>query len=412
MVGGTETLSAEDQEGKSHTIEAGHVRFAVEEVFKGSLASETTIEIASMNGTSCGPYGLKRGQRYIVYAYADEKDSRILYSGVCTRTRQLDSNYAKEDLDFLRNLPPAGSGGNLRGRIWADLRAGGATPLPNVKVNIRGDDDQVRTVTTDKEGGFLLKSLKAGVYRVEPEFPANYWTDRRIEEVSVDDRGTAVVGFEAYLNGRVAGRMVDKDGQSFNSPFLHLEADRKSLYAQSTGQSGGFEARGVPPGEYFLYLEMRNSDYSRKTRFYYPGTFERSEAAVVKVGLGETVEGLVFRLPDEFKVRTIEGQVVWEDGQPASNVEVMLLCPRSAVPDGFAVEFGPTSGGTDEQGRFRLEGFTDEAYWIEARGKRGSKKGGLIEAHSQSKRIVVTDNLKGIKLILSEKGRIGGCGRE
>lgn len=90
---------------------------------KGVVANETTIEIASMNGTSCGPYGLKRGERYIVYAYSNKKDETTLYSGVCTRTAPVISSYAKEDLDFLRNLPPAGAGGNLRGRIWADLRA-------------------------------------------------------------------------------------------------------------------------------------------------------------------------------------------------------------------------------------------------------------------------------------------------
>src|SRR5262249_36895932 len=91
MLGGTEQLSAQNRGGRSYTIEAGQVRFAVEEVFKGSLGSEATIEVASMQGTSCGPYGLKRGERYIVYAYAAEQQTDILHSGVCTRTAPVDS---------------------------------------------------------------------------------------------------------------------------------------------------------------------------------------------------------------------------------------------------------------------------------------------------------------------------------
>ena len=410
MLGGTEKLSVKDRDGKSDPIEAGTVRFLVEEVFKGSLGTEAAIEIASMAGTSCGPYGLKRGERYVVYAYADKTNPDVLRSGVCTRTAPIDRKDTKADLDFLRSLQPAGTGGNLQGRVWADLRAGGATPLPNVKVHIRGDDQQVRTVTTNEEGQFELKNLKPGVYSVEPEFPANYSGDDRAQ-VTIDDRGTAIVGFEAYINGKIAGRMVDKDGQGFNSSFLHLtSADGKSLYGSPTRERGGFESVGVPPGEYVLYLELQNSDRKRNARFYYPGTFEREEARLIKVGLGETVEGLDFVLPDGFKVRGIEGQVVWPDGQPAANVEVLLLCPQSTNPDGFAVEFGPTVSGTDEQGRFRLEGFTGEVYWIQARGSRkGGKRGDVVEFHSVSKRLIVNDNLKGSRIVLSEKGFGAGC---
>ncbi|HVG32218.1 MAG TPA: SpaA isopeptide-forming pilin-related protein [Pyrinomonadaceae bacterium] len=410
MLGGNEKLSVKDSKGKSHSIEAGDVRFMVEEIFKGDVAGETTIQVASHNGTSCGPYGLKRGERYLVYVYSSEEDEKILYTGVCTRTVAVSSNYAKEDLDFLRNLPAAGTGGNLQGSIWADLREGGATPLPNVKVNIRNADNQVITVSTDKDGKFELKKLKAGKYRVEPEFPANYTSENEFAEVKVDDRGTASVGFEAYINGRVSGRIIDREGQGFNSIFLHLVGGDKSVYGHSTGEGGGFEAQGIPPGEYVLYLEMHHADYQKNRNFYYPGTFQREEATVIKVGLGEKVEGIEFLLPDEFKVRTVEGQVVWEDGQPAADVEVILLCPASVKPNGFVVEFTPNQTQTDKQGRFRIEGLTGESYWIEARGsKADGKKDELIEAHSPSRKIILSENLKNISLVLSERGLAGGC---
>jgi hypothetical protein len=410
MLGGTEKLSVKDRDGKSRTIEAGKVRFTVEEIFKGEIAGETVINIASMVGSSCGPYGLKRGERYLVYAYASRSDKKILNTGVCTGTKPLNSTSIKEDLDFLRNLPPAGSGGNLRGKIWANLRTESITPFPGVKVNIRSADDQVTTVSTDERGKFEVKKLRPGTYRVEPQFPANYMTEQKFREVTVDDRGTAEVAFEAYINGRILGRIVDKEGQGFNSIFLNLVAGDKTVYGHSTGENGGFEAEGVPPGEYLLYLEMRTADYQKNQNFYYPGTFQREEAKVIKVGLGETVEGIELLLPEEFKVRTIEGEVAWGDGQPAAGVEVLLLCPQSSRPEGFAIEFSPTRTQTDEQGRFQIEGFTGESYWIEARGSKNSgKKEERGETHSPSRKIVLSESVKNIKLVLSEKGFAGNC---
>jgi len=191
-----------------------------------------------------------------------------------------------------------------------------------------------------------------------------------------------------------------------------LASDGKSLYGHSTRQNGGFAASGVPPGNYTLYIELHGSDRKSDKKWYYPGTFERTEAAVIKVGLAEKVEGLEFPLPGEYRVSTIEGQVTWEDGQPAANVEVMLLCPRSAKQDGFVVEFMPPTVLTDDLGRFQMEGFTNEVYWIEARfSKKDTKKDVLIQAHSLSKRIAPIENLRGIKLVLSEKGFSGGCGK-
>lgn len=410
MLGGTENVSVEDGKGKYHPMEAGEVRFAVEQAFKGSLGTEITVRIASHKGTSCGPYGLRRGERYVVYGYSGRDDAETLYSGVCTRTAPVDSDDAKEDLDFLRNLPPAGSGGSLTGSLWADLRAGGATPLPNVKVNIRGDG-QIVKVNTDQEGRFEVKNLKPGKYRVEPEFPANYVGSREFQEVTVEDLGTASVGFEAYINGRVRGRVVDRTGRGFNSIFLHLVEPDKSNFVHSTGEGGAFQARGVPPGEYVLYLEMQAIDYKKRRNYYYPGTFERDDATIIKVGLAEQVEGLVFKLPEGFNVHTIRGQVTWEDGKTASGVEVLLLCPGSAKQDGFAVEFAPTTTVTNELGQFQLEGFSGEVYWIEARARQSGKKDEMVELHSRSRKIVFGEDIEGATLVLSEKGSSGDCGK-
>ncbi|HYX27522.1 MAG TPA: hypothetical protein VE863_03065, partial [Pyrinomonadaceae bacterium] len=56
-----------------------------------------------------------------------------------------------------------------------------------------------------------------------------------------------------------------------------------------------------------------------------------------------------------------------------------------------------------------LEAFTGESYWIEARAASEGDiaKGGF---HSGRRKIVVTDNVKDLKVVLSEKGYFGtGC---
>lgn len=410
MLGGTEKLSDKDEDGKTSVTEAGAVRFSVEEVFKGNVINAATIQIASHAGTTCGPYGLTRGERYLVYAYGDEKDDAILHTGVCTRTRPTNSPYAKEDLDFLRNLPPAGSGGNLRGRISADLKAGGITWLPDVKVNIKSADNEVITVSTDKEGKFEVRKLKVGKYKVEPEFPPNYLPSYKSAEVFIEDRGTADVGFGAVLDTRVRGRVVDRDGRGFNHTFLQFEGGgKKSISGHSLGEDGAFEIVGAPPGEYLLYIDMQSEDYKRNRKYYYPGTFKLDEATTIKVGLGERIEGLEFFLPEDFKVHTVEGRVTWKDGKPAANIEVRWICYRSAKKNGVAVEFSPTRTRTDDQGRFQLEGFSNEIYWIEARASKDNGGKNEVDFHSSPQKLVLSDNLKNLKLVLSQDGWSEDC---
>lgn len=406
MLGGTQKLSIKDLKGKTITLEAGEVRFSAEEIFKGNNTEEFTIHIESHEGTSCGPYGLNRGERYVVYGYASSTDEKLVYTGVCTRTAPAGDEYAKEDLDFLRNLPPPGIGGELQGGIWADLKGETTTPLSDVRVKISGPDDQTITVFTDKNGKFTVKQLKPGKYKVEPEFPPNYTSEQKSQEVMVADRGRAGVGFEAYIDGKVTGRVFDKEGNHFNSIFLKLLGEEKSVSGFSTGEDGVFEIEGAPPGEYVLSLELQGRDHKDKP-YYYPGTFEREKAAKIRVGLGERVDGLEFRLPAEYLVRTIEGQVVWADGTPAAEVEVHLLCPQSTAPNGFAIEFMPPDTKTDKEGRFRLEGFTGETYWIEARGSKGPDENDAM--HSQSRKLSIKDNVKNLKLKLSKAGFFGGC---
>lgn len=352
MTGGTEKNTVTDQ-GGTHEIESGEVTFEVEESFKGKPGKTVTVQIASMKGTSCGTYGLRRGETYVVYAYAYKPD--MLSSGVCTRTGTV--SQAKEDVAFLRSLPPGGSGGTITGRIWLDTRAikfGGSRPLGGVSVSITGPTQKAISVVTDKEGKFEASGLPEGTYKVTPKFPRNYYSDRDSDEVILADLGTASTSFEFYFKGRVLGQIFDADGVPYNEGFFHLENSTTRIYGHSKGKDGRFEVEGVPPGTYKLFIETQGpNNYDRK--YYYPGTYEPAKAGTIRVALGETKSGLRFTLPREFRVRTISGQVFWADGTPAADVEVLLLCAQSSKTDGFTLEFHPPGTRTDSSGRFTLD---------------------------------------------------------
>lgn len=400
-------MSLKDDKGKPYVKEAGQVRFAVEELFKGNEAAEITIKVDSEKGTSCGPYGFKRGERYVVYAYVDEKNENILYTGACTRTKTTNSEYAKDDLNFLRNLPPPGTGGNISGLIYADTKGKADLRLPDVRVKISNAQGQVITAFTDRKGEFEVKQLPPGKYKVKPDFPANYTSEHKFLEINVDDRGTADVTFVAYVDGRVSGRVIDRAGNSFNAVFVEIENEEgQNVSGFSTDDDGAFEVEGAPPGHYVLYIETHSPDQQTETkRYYYPGTFEREKATTIRVGLGERVEGLEFILPPGTVVRTIEGVVVWKDSTPAADVEVLLFCQQSSAKNGLVVYFS-TSTQTDGRGRFRLEGFAGETYLIQARGRKEGK-GELIEMHSPSRKISEGDGVRDLKLTLSGKGYFG-----
>lgn len=401
VLDGSQQVKFEDPEGESGILEAGQVRLAVESTFKGAALSEITLAVDSNEGTSCGPYGLVRGERYIVYAYASEKDPAVLLTGVCTRTTRIDSPSAAEDLKFLGNLPPAGSGATIRGSVWADLKDGKTTPLSDITVTIRGTGDTRIATKTDIDGAFTVTGLRPGTYRVEPEFPPHYTSRQTFEEVTAEDLGAVDVAFEATLDGLISGRFVDVDGRGFDSAFLKVEGGGLSSYGHSTGENGRFEADGLPPGEFVISVEMQHREYPLNKPYYYPGTFSRLEAKAVKLRPGETAENLVFRLPAGYRVRTIEGRVLDADGAPAVDAEVLLLCPRSSEPGGYSIESRPPGTRTDDQGRFSIGALSGETYWIEARGlgKSTAQPAGKGLC-SPARKLVVTEDVNDLTLVL------------
>ena len=201
MLGGSEKYREYTKDGMTVSLEAGQVRFAVEESFKGVTATEITIHAMNMKGTSCeGMAALARGGRYLVYA--ENLQSVGLGIGPCSATKPIDD--AKEDLGFLKSLQPQGSGGRLYGQVAVETGARQPTPLPGVTIVIEDEAQKRIEVTTDQEGKYEINGLNPGKYVVNPRLPDNYAARDHYQqnrEVHVFDRGCSHASFWVAVKG-------------------------------------------------------------------------------------------------------------------------------------------------------------------------------------------------------------------
>jgi hypothetical protein len=411
VIDSTEQVSIPNGQDASKLVEAGEVRVTVAEVFKGELGRDATVLSSSDRNNSCGILDLRRGKQYVFYAYGSQGDSK-LYVGRCSRTGSLDSGESREDLRFLRDLPPAGSGGTLRGGVIENRRWQGAGPLPGITLQIRGPQSQQLTAITGSAGKFEVKGLPPGRYRVRPQYSSTHVGETGFMDVELSDRGAADVGFVAFINGELRVRIVDRRGRPFNntSPQLqeaHLINDSYPFPNDGSpvGTGGNFLVRGVPPGDYLLYLNVEDTQEHRRQKYFYPGTFNSGEAVTFKIGLLEKKRAVPnFRLPEGFIVRSVTGRVTLQDGRPATRASVTLNCGTASAP---MLQDSAFNVRVDAKGRFRVDAIVGQKYLLSAHGY------GAAEALVQSPKtpIEVAPGQVALErdLVLSESGLSSGC---
>lgn len=410
VIEGTDQVSTPAVQGTSQLVEVGEVRLTVAEVFKGEIGREATV--VNRNEATCALKELRRGKQYVFYAHGSQGDAK-LYSGPCTRTSALDSDEVREDLRFLRSLPAAGSGGTLRGSVRENRRWQGSAPLPGVTVQIQGSQSQQFTATTGPDGRFEVKDLPPGKYRVEPQYSRTHLGERRFMDVELSDRGAADVGFEAFINGELLVRTVDRQGRSFNNALpqlqeVHLINDGIAWPTQgyAVGAGGDFLLRGVPPGDYLLYLNVEDARERWRQKYFYPGTFNQGEAVTFKIGLAEKKRAVPdFRLPEGFNIRSVTGRLTLQDGKPATRARVSLNCGTTSdapmlADSGYSVP-------VDAKGRFRIDAIVGQKYLLSAYGYDPEEA--LVQSSKTPIEIAPGQDALERDLVLSESGYTGGC---
>ena len=346
--------------------EAGAVRFSVEESFKGVNATEIMINVSSMKGTSCGDYGLIRGERYLVYAFL--ADSGGLHDGPCSRTRTVE--YAKEDLEFLHSLPRTGTGGRLSGHVGIDYGGRDNPPLAGATITI-SNEEQKYDVVTNANGDYELAGIKPGEYKVVLVLPKGYVSNTATREVRLDDRGCAQQTFWTHVDSSISGRVIDGMGRPAPATLTLMSTNEKARkFHGFAHEDGEFDIDGIEPGRYVLYIDIvsagKERHSGREEVLYYPGVEEVGRATVFEVAMGQNLGGYVFTLPSKLIVQTIEGVLQFPDGRPAAGARVIASLEDKSTPGIYRTDDWPSGTDSDEHGRFSIIGFSGNTYRIYA----------------------------------------------
>jgi protocatechuate 3,4-dioxygenase beta subunit len=255
------------------------VRFSVSEAFRGMSGS--AAEIATGNGGGDCGYPFRVGESYLVYAYRAPQDNR-LYAGICSRTGPLSE--ASEDLEYIRGLSKAESGGQIFGsvkrfrRVNADVSHQPLGPMEGVRVTIEGGGKRLVAVT-DGKGSYRAAGLRPGGYLVRIKAPDGLYPSDAQHKVEITDKGCAVVDFTFQPNTSLSGQVFDEDSAPAPKILVDLipsdeinERYQRYILFVHTDDEGRFAFRTIPSGTY--YLGIRLNRITTPT-FPYPGRFIR-----------------------------------------------------------------------------------------------------------------------------------------
>lgn len=380
----------------------GEVRFKTLHVFKGQPGPQARVFVDAGPDPRCPDrLPLAAGGRYVVYARPRPGASSL----ACTRVAP--ATVGGDDLHFLRGLPAEGAGGRVYGAVWVDRPDAPIKMLGSASVVLhsRQHDRSVSAVTDDK-GAFEAVNLPAGEYRIETVLPAGYVAAVPRSTVAVVDRGCTKINLEARPDGRIAGRLLDSRGRGVSGTVrMHRDGDDEParFITGRAAADGSFALRTVPPGNYYLFADVRSPE-GRTQRFFHPGVADRNSATTIRVRLGEHVDGQDLQLPLELETRTIEGSVLWPDGSVPHRAVVTLRCPEGGAS---GVE-GEPAVRTDARGRFHLQGTAGGRYWLIARAEK--PQGEPKQWHS-ARRLDLRDDVTDLTMVLSQPGAGDDCSR-
>jgi len=368
-------------------------KFSVEQAYLGVAGSEVEI-FTGRGGGDCG-VTFETGQRYLVYAYR-YKDK--LSTSICTRTKSF--NKASEDIEFLGTLSAAAPGVTINGTVTyrpnepINSEVKSKLLSRDVLITIEGESEQ-KEIRPDAEGRFSVSGLKPGRYKVALTLPETLTTPRNEEVLTLADRGCGAVGWYITDNGRVNGRVVNADGEPVARILVSLvdpgaSATDYPSKLERTNDEGYFSFSAVPPGTYHIAVNRsRHSDPNDPTNAYppsfYPGVVDQKHAQAITVGAGEKLSDFEIRIPSKRPDSILTGTVVWADGSPIANAHVILkdvTYHENSVNHGMAA---------DEQGRFKIHGYSGQKLIIQAQSNRPYvHRGNSFEPMERSETLEIT----------------------
>jgi hypothetical protein len=280
-------------------------KFVVEQPYLGVAGIQVEV-FTGRGGGDCG-YNFQVGQRYLVYANAYQNK---LSTGICSRTKLYSS--ATEDLAFLSTLSSATPGISIEGGL-THRDADGETFGSDLLVTIQGESVR-KEIRPDAAGRFRISGLPAGSYKLNLQLPETLTTSQPEREITVADKGCALVGWFVTDNGRVLGRVVNADGEPVANITVSLvtpsegpkveSVTSRFVVAGRTDDDGNFTLSAVPGGRYLLAINYRSypdpkDPNNAYPRLFYPSVTDEAQAQMIIIRAGEKVEKLEVRIPSK-----------------------------------------------------------------------------------------------------------------
>jgi hypothetical protein len=356
------------------------VTFTVTEAFSG--VEGTAVQVSTgLGGADCG-YGFVKGVSYVVYAHGYK--GKRLSTGICTRTRP--ASGAADDLEYLRSLAGRPDAVTISGKVERQARGQGDgggrgnVPLRGVRVTVAGPAGLMEAVT-DAEGRYKVTAPGPGSFQVSVSLPEELTAYEPKRTVKVAGRGCATQNFLVSDNGRIGGRVLDAYGRPVPRLTVTLvDAEgRNPEFAygrhETADEEGRFKFEGLPPGRYLVGVRLvgilpPDDPANAYPRTFYPGVARAEEAEVFELKAGRELKAHDLRLPPRLAESLIKVKVVWSDGTPVANAQVLY---REVTHGDPKVN---NSARADGRGEFTLKGHAGAAYQIEAASGRPQQSTG------------------------------------
>ena len=381
----------ETNEDYSFGIKSGTwYRFSVEEALKGVDPSVKEVIVDPSSGSSCYEE-FEVGKRYLVSSDGSLlKDQQVaaisiigssrngdqprptgpvVVTGVCSGSRPVE--YAKEDLDFIRQYITAPQ----PGRIVVSVRShddeflwhNSNPPLTGVNVIVTGAGASARALTA-LDGLFQLSDVAAGKYSVTASL-AGYRSNLPTYEIEVPAHGCGIAHIGMFTSSSVSGTAINADGLpagGISVEVVYADPQYEQVWIEKnsakTDAHGQFKIIGLPSGDFHVgvHIDSQPDPAEGILPTYAPGISDQGLAQVIHLAPNDE-KSVSIRLGKRVGSRRVFVKVELPDGRPAAGA--MLYAQT---------EHGTEYGRTDAAGRGEFLLVEGVAYALQARVFTGS----------------------------------------
>ncbi|MBZ5557337.1 MAG: carboxypeptidase-like regulatory domain-containing protein [Acidobacteriia bacterium] len=323
-----------------------------------------------------------------------------------------------------QQTPTAPGTATLRGHIFA---ADSGRPLRKAQVRIfAGEIRENRMATTDENGAYEFKDVRAGRYSVSASkgsYVSIAYGQQRPTDASkpleiLDNQIVERLDLSLPRGGVITGRIVDEYGEP--APEIQIAAQRYQFIQgqrrlvpsgrmATTNDIGEFRLFGIPPGQYYISATWRNpnmspnanpSDRTAYAPTYFPGTTNANDAQRVTIAAGQQVDGVAMVL-NPIKAARVSGTATGADGKPLTPAMIMVTQTNTG--------FGFSMTGTAQvrpDGTFTVVGLAPGDYSLRAQRMGGPSPDGPETAMANV--TVAGEDVSDVHLVAAKPSRLTG----